>query len=79
MKKVYIVHCWEGTSNDGWYPWIAEKLSTNNVEVIKFDMPNTENPKIDEWIETLNSKVDKLNNETFMKCMFSGCSNELIF
>ena len=73
MKKVYIVHCWEGTSNDGWYPWIAEKLSTNNVEVIKFDMPNTENPKIDECIETLNSKVDKLNDETYFIGHSIGC------
>ena len=73
MKKVYIVHCWEGTSNDGWYPWIAEKLSTNNVEVIKLDMPNTENPKIDECIETLNSKVDKLNDETYFIGHSIGC------
>ena len=45
MKKIYLVHCWDGTSNDGWYPWIEKQLNSDNVEVIKFDMPNTANSK----------------------------------
>lgn len=27
MKKIYLVHCWDGTSNDGWYPWIEKQLN----------------------------------------------------
>lgn len=54
MNKIYIVHCWNGKSSDGWYPWITEKLSNDSIEVIKFDMPNTSNPTIKEWVETLN-------------------------
>lgn len=73
MKKIYLVHCWDGTSSDGWYPWIAEKLNNDNIEVIKFDMPNTSNPTIDEWVETLNSKVDKLDNETYFIGHSIGC------
>ncbi len=52
MKKIYLVHCWNGTSSDGWYPWIEEKLNNDNIKVIKFDMPNTSNPTIEEWVET---------------------------
>lgn len=73
MKKIYLVHCWNGTSSDGWYPWLSEKLCNGNVDVIKFDMPNTSNPKIDEWVETLNNKVDKLNNETYFIGHSIGC------
>lgn len=32
MRKIYLVHCWDGTSSDGWYPWIANKLNDNNTE-----------------------------------------------
>lgn len=35
MKKIYLVHCWDGTSQDGWYPWLAEKISNKNVNSIK--------------------------------------------
>lgn len=58
MKKIYLVYCWDGTSNDGWYPWIANKLNNDNTEVIKFDMPNTANPNISEWVSTLDLKVE---------------------
>ena len=64
MKKIYLVHCWDGTSSDGWYPWLEEKINDQNIKLIKFDMPNTANPKIEEWVDYLNSKVDLLNEET---------------
>ena len=73
MKKVYLVHCWDGTSNDGWYPWIEQELKKYNVEVIRFDMPNTANPTIEEWVSTLNEKVDKLNEETYFMGHSIGC------
>lgn len=73
MKKVYLVHCWDGTSNDGWYPWIEQELKNYNVEVIRFDMPNTANPTIEEWVSTLNEKVDKLDEETYFMGHSIGC------
>lgn len=77
MKKIYLVHCWDGTSQDGWYPWIAEKMKEENVNLIKFDMLNTSCPKIDEWVGTLNSKVDLLNDETYFIGHSIGCQTIL--
>ena len=34
MKKIYLVHCWDGTSNDGWYPWIEKQLNGDNVKAM---------------------------------------------
>ena len=73
MKKVYLVHCWDGTSNDGWYPWIEKELKKYNVEVLRFDMPDTANPKMEEWVSTLNEKVDKLDEETYFMGHSIGC------
>ena len=25
MDKIYVVHCWDGTKDDGWYPWLDRK------------------------------------------------------
>ena len=27
MNKIYMVHCWDGTKEDGWYPWLDKELS----------------------------------------------------
>jgi len=77
MKKMYLVHCWDGTSNDGWYPWIEQELKKYNVEVIRFDMPNTANPTIEEWVNTLNEKVDKLDEKTYFMGHSIGCQTIL--
>ncbi len=77
MKKIYLVHCWDGTSSDGWYPWLEEKTNDQNIKLIKFDMPNTANPKIEEWVDYLNSKVDLLNEETYFIGHSIGCQTIL--
>lgn len=73
MNKIYIVHCWGGTKEDGWYPWLDKKISNNDNEVIRFNMPNTTNPVINDWIETLDSKVDKLDENTYFIGHSIGC------
>ena len=70
MKKIYLVHCWDGTSSDGWYPWLEEKINDQNIKLFKFDMPNTINPKIEEW-------VDLLNEETYFIGHSIGCQTIL--
>ena len=77
MKKIYLVHCWDETSSDGWYPWLEEKTNDQNIKLIKFDMPNTANPKIEEWVDYLNSKVDLLNEETYFMGHSIGCQTIL--
>lgn len=73
MNKIYLVHCWDGTKNDGWYPWIDEKISNSDNKVIRFNMPNTESPKIEEWISELNKQVNKLNENTYFIGHSIGC------
>ena len=73
MKKVYLVHCWDGTCEDGWYPWISNELEKLGVKVIRFNMPNTQNPVIKKWIKALDEKVDNLDKETYFIGHSIGC------
>lgn len=73
MNKIYIVHCWDGTKNDGWYPWLDSKLSNDENKVFRFNMPNTENPKIDEWVSELDKQVDMLDENTYFVGHSIGC------
>ncbi len=73
MKKVYLVHCWDGTCEDGWYPWVSNELEKLDIKVIRFNMPNTEYPTIEEWVKTLDEKVDSLDEETYFIGHSIGC------
>lgn len=73
MNKIYIVHCWDGTKDDGWYPWLDKQLSNENNIVYRFDMPNTASPDIDEWVSFLDSKVESLDENTFFVGHSIGC------
>ena len=73
MNKIYIVHCWDGTKDDGWYPWLDKELSDANNTVYRFNMPNTDSPNIEEWVSFLNKKVDNLDEKTYFIGHSIGC------
>lgn len=77
MKTIYLVHCWGGTSKDGWYPWIKEKLLSEykNINVEMFDMPNTDKPEIKEWVNKLEEKVLNLDENTYFIGHSIGCQS----
>ena len=73
MSKIYIVHCWDGTKDDGWYPWLDKCLSSRGNTVYRFNMPNTSNPKIEEWVSFLDKQVESLDSETYFVGHSIGC------
>ncbi len=73
MKKVYIVHCWDGKCDDGWYPWLDNELTKKGIEVMRFNMPHTESPVIDEWVSELSKHVNVLDKDTFFIGHSIGC------
>ncbi len=73
MNRIYVVHCWEGTKDDGWYPWLDKKISDNENKVFRFNMPDTANPKIDSWVSELDKQVNQLDEHTFFVGHSIGC------
>ncbi len=73
MNKIYIVHCWDGSMDDGWYPWLDKELSNEENKVYRFNMPDTANPKINEWVSYLDSRVEKLDDKTYFVGHSIGC------
>lgn len=73
MKTVCLVHCWDGTIDDGWYPWLINILKSSNIKVIAKNMPNTESPTISEWVEELDNLVTSLDENTYFIGHSIGC------
>lgn len=66
MKKhAIIVHGWGASPKDNWFPWLGEKLEENGFRVNIPDFPNTNYPKLDEWLAHFKKSV-KVDKETIL-------------
>lgn len=81
MKKVYLIHGWGGNSDGPWFNWLKKELNKKEFEVKSFDMPNTEHPKIEEWVEFLQEKIPKneIDEETYFVGHSIGCQTIIRF
>ena len=77
MNKIYMIHCWDGNKDDGWYPWLDSKISNEHNEVIRFNMPHTEHPRIEEWVAEVDKHVDYLDENSYFIGHSIGCQTIL--
>lgn len=54
MKKVFIVHGFGGIPNGGWFPWLLKELALQNIPATALLMPDTNNPDVGKWSDTIN-------------------------
>jgi hypothetical protein len=73
MKRVFIVHCWQGHPDNFWYPWLKKELERTGFEVFVPEMPDTDNPKIGPWVETLSNLVGAVDEDTYFVGHSIGC------
>ena len=59
MKKVFIIHCFEGSSNGGWRPWLMAELEKQDIYACSLSMPSPEKPILQEWLDEIKRYVDR--------------------
>lgn len=74
MKRVVIVHCWDGIPEYCWYPWLKRELEVKGVEVIVPAMPETSMPKMNLWVPALADVVGKPDEDTILVGHSIGCA-----
>ena len=73
-KIVYLVHGWGGSdSSEAWFGWLKKELLKKGFEIISFNMPNTDEPKIEEWVGYLKKNVKSINEKTYFIGHSIGC------
>lgn len=78
MKKVYIVHGWDGTPEEPLFVWLDQELSKMDYLVFRLEMPNPETPIIEKWLEKLEENIF-LNEETILVGHSIGCQAVIRF
>jgi len=77
MKKVIIIHGWSGFPEEGWFPWIKERLEENDFVVQVPKMPNPDHPVIKSWVSHLKSIAGKPDENTYFIGHSIGCQTIL--
>lgn len=72
MKQAYLVHGWDGSPTNCWFPWIRKELEKLGYKVKALKMPHTETPTIKDWVATLEKEI-KPTRETILIGHSIGC------
>ncbi len=66
MKRVFIIHGWDGYPGEGWFPWLKKELEARGFEVHNPAMPEPLNPRIDTWVSFLRKQVKNPDKNIFL-------------
>lgn len=77
MKRVFIIHGWGGSSKNNWLPWLKKELEQRKFKAIVPEMPNTEKPKIEEWVSFLKEQAGDVDENTYFIGGSIGCQTIL--
>jgi len=78
-KRLIIVHGWEGSPQEGWFPWLKAEMEKRGWEVSVPALPNSAEPEQARWLPYLQMIVGKVDKNTFMVGHSLGCITILRF
>jgi len=73
MKRVIIVHGWDGTPEEGWFPWLKKELEARGFQAIVPKLPDAETPSIEKWVPALAAAVGAVDEDTYFVGHSMGC------
>lgn len=73
MKRVIIVHCWDGYPKKHWYTWLKKELEKKKFSVELPAMPNTTEPTLKQWLPHLQKTIGVADDDTYLIGHSLGC------
>ncbi len=77
--RIIIIHRWGANPQSDWYSWLKRELEKKGHSVFVPEMPNTDEPMIEEWVAHLKRVVGQLDAETCFVAHSIGCQSVLRF
>ncbi len=58
MKRILIIHGFDGSPNGGWRPWLMGQLEKQDIYACSLAMPSPDMPLCTEWVEQIARHVE---------------------
>lgn len=72
-RQVYIVHGYTAGPQDHWFPWLAQRLSEEGVDVAVLPMPDSDRPSAAAWDAFLDARIVRRDPGVFLVGHSLGC------
>ncbi len=73
IYNIYVIHGYTANSSSNWFPDLKNNLESENIKVHVFDMPNSQEPNAEEWINHLESNIKQLGEKSIFIGHSLGC------
>lgn len=73
QKRIFIFHGWDGTPEEGWFPWLKKELEIRDFSVVVPQLPDAEEPRINNWIPEIKKIVGTPDEQTYFIGHSMGC------
>lgn len=77
--KIYLIHGYTASPEANWFPYLKKELENDTVEIYILNMPNSQNPKLNEWIEHMDNSIKEYDENTIFIGHSLGCVTILNF
>jgi predicted alpha/beta hydrolase family esterase len=58
--RLFLIHGWTGRADQDWFPWAVAELTKRGYEVYAPQLPDTDNPLIEEWMNKLSEVIGEV-------------------
>lgn len=77
--NVFIVHDYQTTSNDHWYPWLSRQIKQLGIQAKRIMLANPLEPKMQDWQQSLEVQIPKMDADTVLVAHGLSCLSVLKF
>ncbi len=64
--KILLLHGLSGSSKENWFPWFKEAMEERGYDVLIPDLPDPDNPTLEEWVTALEKLSLKKEDRIFV-------------
>ncbi|NRZ53372.1 hypothetical protein DFR95_002000 [Clostridium beijerinckii] len=76
-NNIYVIHGYTSSSKSEWFPWLKEQFKDSSIKVNVPDMPDSEDPHLEPWINHLHKCIMDIDENTILIGHSFGCITAL--
>ncbi len=73
QNTVYVIHGYGATVYNHWFKYIKHNLEDSKTSVTLISLPDSNNPNLEEWKQTIDSAVKNIDDKTYFVAHSLGC------